>query len=133
MPLDARVNYYVGEWTRPRIPKSKLFVFKSLHAACRFRLDMENDRMDMDFTIFEVECVNPEQVPFISWVSRILEFWSQEKRTILRQILNLKLDRQKAKKEARDRGFKIIESINDTYWCDRVKLIKEISREEACY
>ena len=101
---DGIVEYKPNEFVNPSIPGSKLFVFGSLGAAYMFL------PIGSEYKVYEVECENPVAIDSIVHIlylniESIKHFWS---------------------------GCTAFtkKSPDNSYACDSVKLIKEITRNE---
>jgi hypothetical protein len=100
---DGIIEYELNEFVTPKIPGSKLFVFGSLEAAYMFFIGSE-------YRIYEVECENPvpiDSIVDLSYINieSIKHFW----RGCTEFTKN---------------------SPDNSYACDSVKLIREITRSE---
>lgn len=62
------LNYIPNEWTSPRIPNSKIFVFDNLEDAERFKNEDEQ--------IWECEVRNPRKAKYYSNIPHLDSFWS---------------------------------------------------------
>lgn len=102
---DGIVEYKLDEFVTPSIPGSRLFVFGSLEAACRFCMFLSSVRL---FSIYEVECENPTiitKIVPIMHLDEIDDFWSGK-------ITHTK------------------DSPECSYACDSIKLTREVTLNE---
>lgn len=92
------IDYEIGEWIKPPIPNSQLFVFDSLLHAKQFNVHL-------NIVVFECAVVNPQQILYIcphSEAGMMEKYWSGAL--------------------AHERF-----APTGTYGCDSLKLIKEVS------
>lgn len=95
--LNLQVNYRTQRWVKPRLKKSKIFVFGSLEAATDFALTTEH--------IYECEVRNPIAAKIMSrTLDNIKDFWINDR--VYSHMVKIPPD--------------------DTYLCDAIKLIKRV-------
>lgn len=84
-PYAGGIKYKVGEWVKPEIEGSKLFVFSTLHNAQCFRSENSSQ------LIYECEVVNPTEPPqavvhhLALYRDLVEEFWSGKRLPTCRQ------------------------------------------------
>lgn len=103
-PEKYVTQYKIGEWTKPAIANTKLFVFNDLAAARRFSL-MEDGRL------YSCDVINPFEKTVGASFNFFDNFWKHEDVKYL-------CDRQY-----------FMPLPNNTVFCDAVKLIEEIKNE----
>lgn len=98
---DFKVQYQVGKFVYPKVPKTKLYVFKSLDDAKSFR------NYSHYCPIFECEVINPKKCKTLSIYYKLVDFYK------------LKFAKHSIKELSKD-------APTGTYMCDAVKLLREV-------
>ncbi len=113
-PSKFRVTYKVGQWTKPKIDGTRLFIFSSLDAAKNFRYNQQYPYPTWD--IYECE-VNNARRDKVANVDKIENYW--------KTILNAR----KLKKRFLDliEDFLMNNTPNNTYSATEVKLLKRVA------
>lgn len=107
--------YTPGEWTYPRIPNTKLFVFDLYESAKEFA---ERENFHRNFELWECEIgekdiIAHELIPFPSMESRVKEFW-------------MMWDSIKSQHETNQKAFRRNEYLSYVVMTDKVKLTKKL-------
>lgn len=105
-PSSFRVTYKIGQFVRPNVSKTKLFIFENLEDAEKFR---NNECCGSIWDIYSCEVKNPSKPKYIAWISNIAEFWK------------IKFNHKKISDEVGK------EPITGTVFCDAVKLLEKVS------
>lgn len=120
----ARCVYRIGQWTKPKIKKSKLFIFSTMPRAKKFEKEMRAYKLHpyLELATFEAECVNVTQtvvVPSLVDVTKFWEYFREGK-------INMNHDAHTLLVELNRLDIVTMERPSYSYWCDQVKLLRQV-------
>lgn len=104
-PEEYRVAYKLNEWVGPNIKGTRLFCFKNLEDAKRFKNTIFSPK---SWTIYECDVKNPAKVKYVASPKFIKNFWKFKK--LKRSILD----------------FVSISCPDNTYSCSSIKLLRKV-------
>ena len=106
-PLKYKVRYKIGEFVKPNIDGTRLFVFKNLDDVNEF---LSNVFLEKEFwSVYECEVTNPKEESAIAYPAEVESFWYYRNAGKLYGELDNSMPAPQG-----------------TYSCDSVKLIKRI-------